>query len=115
MLGCQREVRTEGKRVDQKNENENSFFPNEWGKPERTNKTERRIKRYPVAVAAKRCEQYVYNVMQAKSDASGFLVSLQLPHRTSLSIPDKLNKRNYKTSPIEREALNVRSKTLETN
>jgi hypothetical protein len=76
---------------------------------------ERTKRRGGVAVAAKRCKQYVYNVMQTKSDASGFLVSVQLPHRTCRSVPDKLNRGNYKTSPIEREAINVRGKTLETN
>jgi hypothetical protein len=70
------------------------------GEARTSDKKEKRRKRYPVAVAAKRCKQYVYNVMQAKSEASGFLVSLQLPHRTNRSIPGKLNTGIYKTSPI---------------
>jgi hypothetical protein len=52
---------------------------------------------YTVAVAAKRCKEYVHNAVQTTPTSQQ-----RLP-------PDKLNKAKYKTSPIEREALNMRT------
>jgi hypothetical protein len=66
----------------------------------------RKKEHYAVAVAAKRCKQYVHNAMQ-----TGKALSLQLSYYPNRSIPDKLNKGEYKTCPIEREAFNVRQAT----